>query len=101
MARSRVPALPSVFASRSVSLLTFIFVSLFWFAARANAQSPTTPPYGPGAQTPAAANSNLSQIEIEAISWLQGFLRINTTNPPGNELVAAKYLADILQKNGI
>ena len=101
MARSRVPALPSVLASRSASLFILIFVSLFSFAAPANAQSPTTPPYGPGVQAPAAANPNLSQIEIEAISWLQGLLRINTTNPPGNELVAAKYLADILQKNGI
>jgi len=101
MARSRVPALPFVFARRSVSLPVLILVSLFWFAGQASAQSPTTPPYGPGAQAPAAANPNLSQIEIEAISWLQGLLRINTTNPPGNELVAAKYLADILQKNGL
>ena len=28
-------------------------------------------------------------------------IRINTTNPPGNELVAAKYIADILQHEGI
>jgi acetylornithine deacetylase/succinyl-diaminopimelate desuccinylase-like protein len=93
MARSRVPALPSVLAT-----LIAIF---FGCAAPARAQSMPAPPYGPGAQAPPAANPGLSQIEIEAISWLQGFMRINTTNPPGNELVAAKYLADILQKNGI
>jgi acetylornithine deacetylase/succinyl-diaminopimelate desuccinylase-like protein len=28
-------------------------------------------------------------------------MRINTTNPPGNEIAAAKYLADILQREGI
>jgi acetylornithine deacetylase/succinyl-diaminopimelate desuccinylase-like protein len=35
------------------------------------------------------------------VNWLQGLIRINTTNPPGNELVAAKYLADILNREGI
>jgi acetylornithine deacetylase/succinyl-diaminopimelate desuccinylase-like protein len=70
-------------------------------AAPARAQTPTAPPYGPGAQSSAPVSSTISQIEVEAIGWLQGFIRINTTNPPGNELVAAKYLADILQKNGI
>jgi acetylornithine deacetylase/succinyl-diaminopimelate desuccinylase-like protein len=40
-------------------------------------------------------------MENEAISWLQGLIRINTTNPPGNELAAAKYLAAILDREGI
>jgi acetylornithine deacetylase/succinyl-diaminopimelate desuccinylase-like protein len=48
-----------------------------------------------------AGNPSLSQIQIEALGWLQGLLRIDTTNPPGNELVAAKYIAAILQKEGI
>ena len=93
MARPRTPALLVVFA---VTLAI-----MFAFATPVGAQATTTPPYGPGAQSSAPVNSTLSQIEVEAIGWLQGFLRINTTNPPGNELVAAKYLADILQKNGI
>jgi acetylornithine deacetylase/succinyl-diaminopimelate desuccinylase-like protein len=48
-----------------------------------------------------AGNPSLSQIQIEALGWLQGLLRIDTTNPPGNELVTAKYIAAILQKEGI
>ena len=47
------------------------------------------------------ASAGLSQIETEAVNWLQGLIRINTTNPPGNELAAAKYLADILKQEGI
>src|SRR6202161_49386 len=93
MARPRTPALLVVFA---VTLAI-----MFAFATPVGAQDVTTRPSGPGAQSSAPVNSTLSQIEVEAIGWLQGFLRINTTNPPGNELVAAKYLADILQKNGI
>jgi acetylornithine deacetylase/succinyl-diaminopimelate desuccinylase-like protein len=37
----------------------------------------------------------------EAARWLQGYLRIDTSNPPGNEQRAAAYLAGILQKEGI
>ena len=61
-----------------------------------------TPPQGPpptAAQT--SASADISQIESEAVGWLQGLIRINTTNPPGNELVAAKYLASILDREGI
>jgi acetylornithine deacetylase/succinyl-diaminopimelate desuccinylase-like protein len=97
MARLRVPALAVAFIALFAGLLLSLFVS----APASRAQSTPPPPYGPGAESPATANPSLSQIEIEAIGWLQGFMRINTTNPPGNELVAARYLADILQKNGI
>ncbi len=37
----------------------------------------------------------------EAQAWLVELLKINTTNPPGNEQAAAKYLASILTKEGI
>jgi acetylornithine deacetylase/succinyl-diaminopimelate desuccinylase-like protein len=40
-------------------------------------------------------------IAKEAQGWLIDLIRINTTNPPGNEQVAAKYIAAILQKEGI
>jgi acetylornithine deacetylase/succinyl-diaminopimelate desuccinylase-like protein len=40
-------------------------------------------------------------IEREGVSLLREYLRINTTNPPGNELVAARFLRDFLAKEGI
>ena len=46
-------------------------------------------------------SADISQIESEALVWLQNLIRINTTNPPGNELVAAKYLAGVLEQEGI
>jgi acetylornithine deacetylase/succinyl-diaminopimelate desuccinylase-like protein len=52
-------------------------------------------------QTAPASGVDFSKLDFEALGWLQGFLRINTTNPPGNELIAAKYLSDILAKEGI
>ena len=45
--------------------------------------------------------ADLAKLQSDALIWLQGLIRINTTNPPGNELVAAKYLADILKSEGI
>src|SRR5574341_854860 len=44
---------------------------------------------------------DVAKLSDEATGWLTGLLRIDTTNPPGNELAAARYLAEILQKEGI
>jgi acetylornithine deacetylase/succinyl-diaminopimelate desuccinylase-like protein len=53
------------------------------------------------AQTPSPSSADISQIAADSISWLQGLLRVNTSNPPGNEIAAAKYLAGILDREGI
>ncbi|NND37634.1 MAG: M20/M25/M40 family metallo-hydrolase [Gammaproteobacteria bacterium] len=37
----------------------------------------------------------------EAVEWLQEYIRIDTTNPPGNEAKAVEFLAKILRANGI
>jgi acetylornithine deacetylase/succinyl-diaminopimelate desuccinylase-like protein len=41
-----------------------------------------------------------SALAKDAQGWLADLIRINTTNPPGNEEQAAKYVAGILQKEG-
>jgi len=40
-------------------------------------------------------------IREEAIIHLQNLIRIDTTNPPGNEIKAVTYLKEVLQKEGI
>lgn len=52
--------------------------------------APAPPPLG-----------NTSAIAREAAVWLSDLLKINTTNPPGNEDAAAKYIAGVLEKEGI
>ena len=32
---------------------------------------------------------------------LQEYIRIDTTNPPGNEIAAARFLAQVLEREGI
>jgi acetylornithine deacetylase/succinyl-diaminopimelate desuccinylase-like protein len=53
------------------------------------------------AQSAPSSSSSLTQVENDALGWLQNLIRINTTNPPGDELAAAKYLAGVLDQEGI
>ena len=43
----------------------------------------------------------LKEVEPEVTNLLSDLIRINTTNPPGNETEAAKYLAETLEKEGL
>ena len=40
-------------------------------------------------------------IEEEAVGWLQDYIRVDTTNPPGNESRAVEFIANILDQEGI
>jgi acetylornithine deacetylase/succinyl-diaminopimelate desuccinylase-like protein len=42
----------------------------------------------------------LKEVEDEVTSFLSDLIRIDTTNPPGNETKAAKYLAENLSQEG-
>ena len=41
------------------------------------------------------------QVGDEAVAILSKYLRINTTNPPGNEIEAAEFLGRIFDREGI
>ena len=79
-------------------ILTFAFAGLA--LAQTKVQPPAQAPPQTSVQTPSSA-VDLPKLEEEATGWLTGLLRIDTSNPPGNELVAAKYLGEILQSEGI
>jgi acetylornithine deacetylase/succinyl-diaminopimelate desuccinylase-like protein len=54
--------------------------------------------------TPASAVSaspEPASITREASGWLVDLIKINTSNPPGNEQLAAMYVSGLLQKEGI
>jgi hypothetical protein len=40
-------------------------------------------------------------VEAEALKTLQGYVRINTSNPPGDVVKAADFLAGVLKREGI
>jgi acetylornithine deacetylase/succinyl-diaminopimelate desuccinylase-like protein len=49
----------------------------------------------------APVESDWQALGDEAAAKLSRYIRINTTNPPGNEIVAARWLAAALQRDGI
>jgi acetylornithine deacetylase/succinyl-diaminopimelate desuccinylase-like protein len=100
-----------VIGKRKVRLiLSFVALLLgarFPSIAQASPQSNSQTPSPASAQGMTAGMSSPSPIgdtaalAKEAQGWLIDLIRINTTNPPGNEVVAAKYIANVLQKEGI
>jgi len=63
-----------------------------------SAQVTTERPGIPGNPVPIDTAGALAH---EAQGWLEELVKINTSNPPGNEEAAAKYIAGILEKEGI
>src|SRR5579864_826074 len=76
-------------------LLIFISTGIDCAFAQSQTQTQAQPP------SQQLGQPDLSMLSAEATGWLQGLLRINTINPSGNELEAAKFVAGILQQNGI
>jgi acetylornithine deacetylase/succinyl-diaminopimelate desuccinylase-like protein len=52
-------------------------------------------------EAPGAASRTASLYEDMAVDLLRKYLQIDTTNPPGNELKAALFLKEILDREGI
>lgn len=41
------------------------------------------------------------ELENKAVEYLQKYISINTSNPPGNEIEAARYISSILEEEGL
>src|SRR5689334_3012844 len=79
---------------------------VFFAIAAIAALAPSLAAQVPGIGQPVVTQANpgpgdTSPLAREATTWLAELIKINTTNPPGNEEAAAKYIAGILQKEGI
>jgi acetylornithine deacetylase/succinyl-diaminopimelate desuccinylase-like protein len=58
------------------------------------------------AQAPGMASSRIPAAHLQeysdlAVTWMQEYLRIDTTNPPGNEMHAVAFYKKILDQEGI
>ncbi len=84
-------------ARLNVRILALAFCGMFCWATNSAGQGVASQP----AQAPAGPSADIVKLQGEALVWLQDLIRINTTNPPGNEVVAAKYIADVLKREGI
>src|SRR5258706_15724154 len=59
------------------------------------------PPNPPPRQAASSPGPDTAALSREALVWLAQLIQIKTTNTPGNEQAAAKYVAGILEKEGI
>ena len=56
---------------------------------------PRMPPSNP------ASTPDWPSVQAEALDALREYLRIDTSNPPGNEAPAARYVGGLLEAEGI
>jgi acetylornithine deacetylase/succinyl-diaminopimelate desuccinylase-like protein len=49
----------------------------------------------------AAQDIDVGALQDEAVRWLQEYIRLDTQNPPGNEILGARFFARILEAEGI
>ncbi len=81
-------------ARRASRISVFMLLGILACAAQIHAQVLPTQMVSP-------PSSALSQVSSDALGWLQDLIAINTTNPPGNETAAAKYVSGVLAREGI
>src|SRR5579864_4370553 len=79
-----------------LTLLIVLCSGLNWLPAAA--QEPSAKAALPSAKIP---QERLKQYSDLTVQWMQDYLRIDTTNPPGNEARAAAFFKKILDKEGI
>jgi acetylornithine deacetylase/succinyl-diaminopimelate desuccinylase-like protein len=82
-------------------LVPAVALPFLWLAAALPlaAQAPSTAM--PTVQSTQSLVGDTRALAKEAEGWLADLIRIDTTNPPGNEQAAAKYIAGILTKEGL
>lgn len=66
----------------------FLLIVCFGIARQASAQSTTASP-------------DWHALDDEAVQKLAAYIRVDTTNPPGNEIRAAQWFAKVFQAEGI
>ncbi len=81
-------------ARRASRISVIVFLGVLACARQIHAQASPAQPNPP-------VSTDLSKVDSDALLWLQDLVRINTTNPPGNELAAAKYISGVLEREGI
>ena len=93
-------------------MIRWNLIPLFVLVAGCAPRRPMPPLAGPSSEpvreTPARValltapgDAEWKALGDEATGLLSQYLRINTTNPPGNEIAAAHWLADVLRRDGI
>jgi acetylornithine deacetylase/succinyl-diaminopimelate desuccinylase-like protein len=97
--RRRTLGLLMAGSAKSKGLLLGLFmVNLVGIAVSAAVSAPEAPPAMASSRIPA---DHLQQYSDLALTWMQEYLRIDTTNPPGHEMRAVSFYKNIFDQEGI
>jgi acetylornithine deacetylase/succinyl-diaminopimelate desuccinylase-like protein len=94
----------NLFSSRTLGLIAAVVTTILLAAPYALAQQATsvTPSHHTMVQkAPPPKPIDWDKVTQEATTLLSKYIQVNTSNPPGNELPAAKMLKDVFLENGI
>jgi acetylornithine deacetylase/succinyl-diaminopimelate desuccinylase-like protein len=81
-------------------LMLAVVWPLLWLAAPSSIKGQAPSTAMPTVESTRSPVGDTTALAKEAEGWLADLIRIDTTNPPGNEHAAAKYISDILTKEG-
>lgn len=95
--RARRPARNSIVIETKFIRAGVLLLSLL-LTAGVRAATPAAPSLG---DCPRAMSMAAAAIEAEAVCLIRQYVQLDTTNPPGNELAAARFLAAVLARDGI
>ncbi|MGO9084039.1 MAG: M20/M25/M40 family metallo-hydrolase [Candidatus Sulfotelmatobacter sp.] len=83
-------------------VLLGLAVGILCGALRGNEALAAASPELPSAMASSHVSAeHMQQYSDLAVTWMQEYLRIDTTNPPGNEMRAVTFLKKILDQEGI
>jgi acetylornithine deacetylase/succinyl-diaminopimelate desuccinylase-like protein len=84
-----------------LKMIRLLPVAAWVLAAASPLPAQVAPPVTNGLPASQSPLGDIAPLVSDARIWLQDLIKINTTNPPGNEQAAAKYVLKVLQKDGI
>ncbi|HLK05955.1 MAG TPA: hypothetical protein VKT53_16065, partial [Candidatus Acidoferrum sp.] len=84
------------FLARAIAIATLSLFALVGVGAARAQVAPAATNGLPGTQG-GPPLGDLTALSGDAKVWLQDLIKINTTNPPGNEAEAAKYILEVLK----
>ena len=87
--------------SAFIPLLLGLVVGLSWGAMGAADRGVGGKEWVSGTPSASLSREHLALYSDLAVTWMQEYLRIDTSNPPGNEMRAVQFLKKIFDQEGI
>jgi acetylornithine deacetylase/succinyl-diaminopimelate desuccinylase-like protein len=99
--QNSIPQEDALLSGQRCSFISFCAIAIIAAAVVPLHAQVAQQPSGMGIPETQSLIGDTTALAREAQGWLVELVKINTTNPPGNEQAAAKYIAAVLAREGI